>query len=440
MKSLTATAVSGALVTTGILLLPTPALAVDTCLGQPATIVGGPGLVMGTDGNDVILATNADVRALGGDDLICLTGDQGNVADAGSGNDTVNAASSTKYSVVSLGEGQDTFSGGGPGEDVVYGSAPEGLGDNGLNPLDTERDVIATGRGDDHVFSGSVGAPNADDIRTGPGDDRIDVVGLDPTLTLDAGAGDNSAIVTLTAPTTTAWEIDVTRRKIHVDRYVDETTSHWRGQLHRWYFTMADGQAASSLVFLGTAADEAAFVSGDGLVPHFRMAGGNDWAGSLTVRGGTFRMGPGRDRLTVGKYDGRVPGFPLDRMRIDLAQQRIDFDGDVASVMSGVEILKAGAKRLRIYGSRQPERIIANGCRVEVHGGPGNDVLTRVGTSVFTCSAVESLLFGNGGNDLLIGTAHTDDLLVGGLGFDRARGMGGTDTCRAEVTRGCELR
>ncbi len=53
-----------------------PAHAVAVCQGQPATIEGSPGILTGTEGNDVIVTTGTDteVRALGGNDLICVEG------------------------------------------------------------------------------------------------------------------------------------------------------------------------------------------------------------------------------------------------------------------------------------------------------------------------------------------------------------------------------
>ena len=53
-----------------------PAHAVAVCQGQPATIEGSAGTVTGTEGNDVIVSTGTDagVRALGGNDLICVEG------------------------------------------------------------------------------------------------------------------------------------------------------------------------------------------------------------------------------------------------------------------------------------------------------------------------------------------------------------------------------
>ena len=108
---------------------------------------------------------------------------------------------------------------------------------------------------------------------------------------------------------------DAAKRKINFD----EATSRWRGRVSRWYFHMADGQAPSSLLFLGTEAPETVFVSGLGLVPHFRLGGGDDWGGSLTTKGGTFFLGDGRDRLTLGKFDSVAATFPFADARREAA-------------------------------------------------------------------------------------------------------------------------
>ena len=73
-----------------------------------------------------------------------------------------------------------------------------------------------------------------------------------------------------------------------------------------------------------------------------------------------------------------------------------------------------------------------------VRGGPGADVLTRGQAIVSICDAVSTRMEGGVGNDWLFGTNHTDDVLLGAVGFDHAIGMGGDDLCRAEVVRGCE--
>lgn len=441
VKSLTAKqvsgAISGALLAATAVLVPSAAVAVDTCHGQAATISpDSNGRLTGTPGPDVIVAfADQRVDAGAGDDLICVVASTpGSDVDAGPGDDTVDTTRSFVATVVSLGEGEDTLIGG-RGEDDVYGSAPEGLGEHGINPLDTERDVISTGGGDDKVFSGSLGSPNLDKLTTGAGSDRIDIVGLDHTLELDAGPGTNTAIVTLSATETTAWVVDEAKRSLHFD----EATSHWKGDVQRWYFTLAAGSTPSSLVFLGTRTDEQAFVSGKGLVPHFRMGGGNDWAGSLTTPGGSFALGAGHDRLTLGKYDDINVTFPIEDLRVDLRAHRARF-GPIESPVWGVEELIAGASLVRAFGTGGGEKITANGCDVAVWGRSGPDRLVRGRDVISLCGGdVNSRIYGGRGNDILWGSQITDDLLVGGPGFDRARGMSGTDTCYTEVARGCEL-
>ena len=398
-------------------------------------VASGSGVFTATEGDDVIVADGGDlrIRALGGDDLVCLHDIQVVAqVEAGAGDDLVDATGTEAPTAVSLGEGADTFAGG-PGDDFVYGSAPEGLGEDGLNPPDTETDVITTGGGKDQVFSGALGSANLDVIATGVGDDRVHLEGLDHATSLDVGAGRNTAIVTLAATETTAWLVDVGRRALEFD----EQTSGWRGRLHRWYFTMADASAPSSLVFLGTKADDTVFVGGPGLVPHFRLGAGNDWGGSLTTPGGTFLLGPGLDRLTLGKYDSVHPSFHLSDLRVDLAAQRASF-GNIVSPVRGVETLYAGAVRVRALGSARGERIRANGCDVVVRGRAGWDLLERGDDVVSICPALSTTIDGGAGNDMLFGSNHTDDILLGGPGLDRARGMRGTDTCRAEVRQSCE--
>ena len=43
-------------------------------------------------------------------------------------------------------------------------------------------------------------------------------------------------------------------------------------------------------------------------MPGLRLGGGDDWA--LAHKGGTFFLGEGRDRLTLGKYDSVAVTFP----------------------------------------------------------------------------------------------------------------------------------
>jgi Ca2+-binding RTX toxin-like protein len=103
----------------GLMLSPT-AWAVVTCLGKPATIIGGPGndTLYGTPGDDVIagLAGNDSIYGDDGNDLIC--GGSGNdLLDGEAGNDTSNG-----------GPGNDNFADQGGGNDSVdYRSSPGGV-------------------------------------------------------------------------------------------------------------------------------------------------------------------------------------------------------------------------------------------------------------------------------------------------------------------------
>src|SRR6478672_7460792 len=81
-----------------------PAGAQSTCNGLPATIIGAaPGLINGTEGDDVILGTIGDdqIFGLGGDDVIC----------AGRGNDTVDGGEGADTFVWNPGDANDTVEG-----------------------------------------------------------------------------------------------------------------------------------------------------------------------------------------------------------------------------------------------------------------------------------------------------------------------------------------
>ena len=93
--------------------------AAAVCQGQPATIEGATGTITGTEGNDVIVSTGAatDVRALGGNDLVCVVG--GNVS-TGTGDDSVvSTAPAGTVTVAYMSGGTDTYVGGAGGSDVI---------------------------------------------------------------------------------------------------------------------------------------------------------------------------------------------------------------------------------------------------------------------------------------------------------------------------------
>lgn len=94
---------------TALVLPAGPASAATVCQGKPATIEGSSGILTGTEGDDVIVGhgTAVAVRALGGNDLICV---DGNDVDAGPGDDSVvSNAPAGAFTSVTLVGGNDTY-------------------------------------------------------------------------------------------------------------------------------------------------------------------------------------------------------------------------------------------------------------------------------------------------------------------------------------------
>ncbi|MDX6371138.1 MAG: hypothetical protein QOD98_126 [Nocardioidaceae bacterium] len=93
--------------------------AAAVCQGQPATIEGAHGDIIGTEGNDVIVSTGAetDVKALGGNDLICVVG--GGVQTGAGDDSVVSTAPAGTTTFVRLAAGSDTYVGGAGNSDVT---------------------------------------------------------------------------------------------------------------------------------------------------------------------------------------------------------------------------------------------------------------------------------------------------------------------------------
>ncbi len=93
--------------------------AVAVCQGLPATIEGSTGTITGTEGNDVIVSTGVDtvVKALGGNDLICVVGGE---VHTGAGDDSVVSTGPVGSTTTAfLFGGADTFVGGAGISDVA---------------------------------------------------------------------------------------------------------------------------------------------------------------------------------------------------------------------------------------------------------------------------------------------------------------------------------
>jgi hypothetical protein len=134
--------------------------AAETCQGRTPTVIGSGHRVDGTEGPDVILTNGArSVYALGGDDLICISGPYTGknypvFVRAGDGNDVVDGTGSPRQEVYAfLASGVDTFLGG-DARDFVELDHPDAAG--GV-------DTVHGGGGSDSIR-----------IQTGPGDVVVD--------------------------------------------------------------------------------------------------------------------------------------------------------------------------------------------------------------------------------------------------------------------------
>ena len=80
----------------------------------------------------------------------------------------------------------------------------------------------------------------------------------------------------------------------------------------------------------------------------------------------------------------------------------------------------ASAKTVTLAGDKRDISLWATGCRVEVTGGRGDDVLKATATEAASAICGARML-GQDGDDRLVGSDE-DDVLIGGSGRDRADG------------------
>jgi Ca2+-binding RTX toxin-like protein len=429
--------IAGILLLSLVLTPGTAPAAAGTCRGVPATIEGEvAGTVTGTDGPDVIVTGGADrVLALGGDDLVCVTGlAPGDVrVEAGAGGDTVDARATDNGAVeVVLGAGEDVFAGGRADERVYAG----GVG----VAADDARDVIRTRSGDDRVSSGSRDQDNADVIRTGSGHDTVRYLGVQgESGVLDPGVLSFDTLrVDLTSDDAVTTVVDTDAQTI-VQNGV--TTLRWNGYIARWVLAGTPG-SGSDVHFEGNELRELLMLLLRGS-PAFTAHMGGGWDNvKITrqdnhARGAVIALGGGIDRLslTFGQQ-----ASALNDLYVSLLQGRAEYEGYTpipSAYVSGARIVTARAQRVTLVGNGKLNRLVALACRSTIRGMGGND--TMVGdSSSFRCAGHGAIMSGGLGDDRLWGTP-ADDMLVGGDGFDRARGGPGKDICRTEIEHDCEF-
>ncbi len=262
----------------------------ETCQGQAATIVGTPGgEITGTEGADVIVTNDAmRVDALGGDDMVCSTGENGGVTYA-------------VGVIVVLGAGADTFIPSGRDNSTIYAGTVDGT--------DTEADVIRVS-GEGLVISGMAGQPNADII----------------DLVVAAGEVSWSGIQTAPARCPLAGNGILGVRSANGDVTVDasgtvtgaDTALTWTGRLLLLVFTTS--AKYGRFTFRGTDGTERVKVNAP-MTYHrdIALGGGHDSYESNSLGGKATRIkgGDGRDQLLLDLHSH-------DRVRADLS----GFPGD----------------------------------------------------------------------------------------------------------------
>jgi len=402
------------------------------CRGSAATIVGTPGGgAIGTDGPDVIVSNDATlVDGLGGDDLICVTGAAVVYVDADDGDDVVDTTAASDYHAVELGEGADTFHGGG-GEDRVNAAA-----DDGIDTADT----VDTGAGDDHVTTGTGGVANDDEIRLGAGADRLRLDGRPGDGGLDSGAGTDT--VELLQDDVDQWEIDSRRGTLAADGRLGRLAGFER-------FYAAEGARWGALRFRGGPANEILDLtrwtvgSPIGRIEAHLGAGRDTFVTNLGGAGPTSG-GKGADLLVVRRR--ALPGITRGRVVVDLVKDHVLGGGPWG--LSALSFENVGAQRfarVTVVGDAAGNDIhVSTACTSVVRSGAGGDTVRftfPAGARACSSTVQERRIRARGGpgDDQLRGWGG-DDVLLGGPGRDLAWGGGGRDRCATEVRLRCELR
>lgn len=448
---------------------------VITCQGKPTTVVG----TTGTEGDDVMVVVPQEgvvAQALGGNDTICIVaapegGIRSVIVDAGAGDDAVVNESTDVdgvwYTTV-LGVGADSYVGldavipddprATPFRETVHAGQRD-LARGGLDgSLDTEVDVIDTRGGDDVVHSGSTqpGARNDDIILTGDGDDTVEWAGEQGgSGALDLGAGDN-ALGVHPGWQGTSTMVSGPARAALVD---GRTVLRWAGTVTRYDMTVE----TRDQVFAGTNADETLIVPApragrpDSQTTGGRrvitMGGGDDHLVLHSMGNGRVDGGPGRDSYSGGacsvatvRIGGDFDCVPRAGIAVRHSFGFDDFEdllvegGDVTVLGSDADekVKVVASERIRVRGRGGDDVLNANTSarlrgddEVVLSGGPGADRVVG--------SPARDRLLGGGGADTLFGDGR-GDVILGGPGRDKAHGQQGRDRCSAEVRRTCERR
>ncbi|GAA5112993.1 hypothetical protein GCM10023339_16750 [Alloalcanivorax gelatiniphagus] len=454
--------VIGGLLALGVAAAAVPAAEAETigaamrCAGRTATIVSDDREVAGTPGADVIVvrARRAEVDAGAGDDRICVRGRGGYIfVEAGAGNDRIEVEART-YAYAALGAGRDTYVGG-AGTDTVVSGVPGDVNRDRIR-LAGGADVVSLEQGADHRGAVLVG---------GAGHDQLRLQVREGALHVDSAA----QLATHRGAPYATWRSFEAHAMYSAGAQLF-TGSEGDDEVH------FGGWGAVTATTLG--GDDAVHLSVEADVPTSAVPQGARSSARTPASRITLDLGLGRDELGLTSWDALV--------RADLALARVELSSGADTTGSfgfaGVEDLAVRAEttsrrdsptRVVLVGDDQDNRLQADGCRVELAGGGGDDHL-RVGfpppdsflvvggQQPKTCRR-SSAVGGGTGDDVLASRAMDLDLsgvdiedlegggdvvrvievpvrdvFDGGEGHDTADAGKGTDSCVAEVRVDCE--
>ena len=428
LPALLATAALGA-----ALLQSTAATAAgETCQGRPATLVGAlDQQVSGTEGPDVIVSNGASrVDALGGDDLICITGTpitDANAAravslQAGAGNDRVEADTPGWGTVTTLGPGADTYTG-----SAV--AAHEVRGNDIWWYSDLEPDTIRIAGGTATVYSGAQGQPNSDVVEIAGGVAQWTGY-MTPAGRLDGG---RASTLRVTAPSGDAM-INAVRRTATTGT----SSAAYSGFDQLEFATVAK---KGTVTFRGT--NDVEHLSVDAPDTYDRvidMRGGRDTYSSNGFGSGrsAYVGGAGRDTLLLA-----TPRLAVEADLDDGRFSAHEGKRTVRRTFREFEDLVLAAQEARVDGTPAADLIVVIACRTRVSADAGSDQVRLdarlTDWDMPRCSSRSSVVDGGRGDDRLVG-ADGRDRLLGGPGRDHADGRRGQDVCQAEETERCEAR
>ncbi|MDA0586557.1 MAG: right-handed parallel beta-helix repeat-containing protein [Planctomycetota bacterium] len=363
---------------------------------------------------------------------------------AGDGDDSVDATTSTENLVVSGGAGRDTLKGG-LGDDTIYGGvdADDIQGNEGDDILvggfgvanDTidggvGNDILRGGDGDDSLLGGAdddllMGGNGNDVLRGGFGLDNLQGENGNDTLAgdqdadvLNGGSGDDSVLGGLGTDVLDGGTGDDT-----VDGGEDDDTVRGGGGNDSVSGGDGDdlvrGHAGDDTLSGGAGVDDL-----DGGADTDAVKESANGAETITLRNFTLTIGALSEAFrSVERFD--LTSGPLSSLLDASAYTR----GDVTlRGLGGNDTLLGSTGNDSLIGNLGDDSILGNFGNDDLIGGAGKDTLRGgFGDDVLIGNGGDDLLNGDRGNDIADGK-EGDDIVIGGQGADIVRGGSGDDT------------